>query len=166
MKGRARLDLILAVAILLVLVVANATVYAPKRRKLDALADELVRAESELLYVAGHSEALARVADYLPEHSEDSGDHRFLSGVTAELDRLDLALSRVEPQGETPYSGAYVKRGYKMQIEGDYEGMSSFLEYLESMSDVVVVDAFDYRSSVTRSDSKHRASLSVSVIGY
>ncbi len=166
MKGKARLDLILAVAILLVLVVANAVVYAPKRRQLDALTDEFVRAESELLYVAGHSDALARVADYLPQHADDSGDHRFLSGVTAELDRLGLALSRVEPHGETPYSGTYVKRGYKMQIEGDYDGMSSFLEYLEGLSDVVVVDAFDYRSSVTRSDSNHRASLSVSVIGY
>ncbi len=88
MKGRARLDLIVAVAILLVLVVANATIYAPKRKQLDTLADELVRAEKELLYVAGHSEALAQVADFLPQPAADSGDHRFLSGVTSELDHL------------------------------------------------------------------------------
>ena len=165
MKGRARLDLIIAVAILLALVIANATVYAPRRRALDALAADLDQTEQELQYMAGHSEALARVADYLPENKGEAGDQRFLSGISAEIDGLGLSLNRVEPRGETPYGG-YVRRAYKMQIEGDYEGLTSFMRYLEGLSDLTVVEEFDYRSSVLGSGSKHRASLEVSVIGY
>ncbi|MFH1502639.1 MAG: type 4a pilus biogenesis protein PilO [Candidatus Eisenbacteria bacterium] len=164
MRGRVRLDLIVAVAILLGLVVANATVYAPKRRQLDDVTGNLKRAEQELRYFAGHSGALAEVEEYLPTQAE-SGDHRFLSGVSAELDRLGIALLRVEPQAETPY-GAYVQRTYKLQLEGSYKGFSSFLEYLEHMSDVVIVEDLDFKSSALSTGSKHMGSLTVSVIGY
>jgi Tfp pilus assembly protein PilO len=158
--------MIVAVAILLGLIVANATVYAPRRGRLDSVADSLEKAEQELLYVAGHSEALARVVDYLPADETDAaGDQRFLSGVSSELDRRGMRLTRVEPQEETPY-GPYTKRTYKMQIEGTYDGISSFLEYLERLTDLVLVESFDYRSGALSSASRHKGSLVVSVIGH
>ena len=166
MNGRARLDLIVAVAILLALIVANAAIYAPRRRQLNDVTEHLEQAEQELLYVAGHSDALVQVEDYLPASHGDAGDQRFLSEASSELDRLDVALSRIEPQGETPY-GTYMRRTYKMQLEGKYKGLTSFFEYLERMSDVVLVEAFDVRSSaLTSSGSKHKGSLTVAVIGY
>ncbi|MBD3348542.1 MAG: type 4a pilus biogenesis protein PilO [Candidatus Eisenbacteria bacterium] len=164
-KGRVRLDLIVAVAILLALAVANATVYAPRRREFRDLADNLAQTENELRYVAGHSEALARVSDYLPQRTGEAGDQRFLAGVSAKIDELGLALNRVEPKGETAY-GEYVKRSYKMQIEGDYEGLTSFMRYVEGLSDVAIVESFDCRSGVLGAGAKHRASLEISVIGY
>ncbi len=165
MKGRVRLDVVVAVAILIGLIVANATVYAPKRRQLDDVTGNLELAEKELRYVAGHSDALGLVAGYLPSEAEEPGNQRFLEGASAEIDRLGLALSRIEPKGETPY-GEYVKRSYKMQIEGSYEGLASFFEYIEGLSDVVIVEGFDYRSSAVSRNSRHRASVSISVIGY
>lgn len=165
MRGRARLDLILAVAILLALVIANITVYAPRRRQLSALAANLEQTEQELRYMAGHSDELALVSEFLPKDSGAAGDQRFLSGISAELDRLDLALSRVEPRGETPY-GAYVRREYKMQIEGAYDEIVSFMGYLEELSDVVLLESFDIRSSVLGAGAEHRASVEVAVIGY
>jgi hypothetical protein len=164
-NGRVRLDLIVAVAILLALVVANATVYAPKRRHLSTLADSLEQTEQELRYMAGHSDALALVSDYLPKDSGGAGGQRFLAGLSSELDRLDLTLSRVEPRGETPY-GAYVRREYKMQIEGAYDQLCAFMEYLEGLPEVVLVEGFDYRSSQLGAWPEHRASLDVAVIGY
>lgn len=165
MKGRVRLDLITAVAMLLVLIVANSVVYAPKRRELDTITENLKQAEKELRYVAGHSKAVALVENYLPSYAQDAGDQRFLGGASAELDRLGLGLARVEPQGDKPY-GDYVRRSYKLQLEGSYSGFSSFLEYLEELSDVVLIESFDYRSSAAGTGSRHRANLSVSVIGY
>ena len=165
MKGRARLDLIVAVAILLVLVIANATVYAPRRRELNALAKDLNQTEQELRYVAGHSDALQRVSDFLPRRTSEAGDQRFLSGITSEIDRLGLSLNRVEPRNETPY-GEYVKREYKLQIEGNYEDLRAFMAYLEGLSDIAVMESFDFRSSELGRGSRHRASLELSVIGH
>ncbi len=59
-----------------------------------------------------------------------------------------------------------MRRNYKMQVEGSYDSMNSFMEYLEGLSDVVVFDDFDLRSSATGTGSRHRASLTLSVIGY
>ena len=167
MRLRIRLDIIAAVAVLIALLAANSALYKPRYARLTALAKQVDRAERELLFMAGESENLTRIAQFLPGNNEDLShtDQRFLAGLNEELGRLGLAMSRIEPVGEEPY-GTYVRREYKLQIEGEYRDMSEFLEYLEGLSDVVIVETFDIRSREMVSSSRHRAHLTLSVIGY
>jgi hypothetical protein len=164
---RARLEIVIAAGILLGLLVADAAVYRPRRARLAELSQELAKAEQQLLYLAGHSSDLERVADYLPSPPPGGavGDQLFLSRVSEELGRRRLVLSRVEPSGEKQ-DGQYMRRSYKFQIEGDYDDFAGFLEFVERLPEVVVVESFDYRSSEVAQSGRHRVSLTLTVIGY
>jgi Tfp pilus assembly protein PilO len=166
-RVRARPEIIIAAGILLCLLVADAAVYRPRRTRLAELAQELARAEQELLYLAGHSSDLERVARYLPDHppSGTVGDQLFLSRVSEELARRGLVLSRVEPSGEQE-DGQYVRRSYKFQIEGDYDDFAGFLDFVERLPEVVVIESFDYRSKEVTDSGRHRVNLTLTVIGY
>ena len=167
MRFRNRLDIIVAAAVLVALLAANSALYSPRHARLTALAKEVDQAERELLFMAGQSENLARISQFLPAAETDRvhADQRFLAGLNEELGRLGLAMSRIEPIGEEPY-GTYTKREYKLQIEGEYKDMSEFLGYLEQLSDVVIIETFDIRSRELLSSSRHRANLRLAVISY
>lgn len=167
MRFRIRLDVIAALAVLAALLSANAVLYKPRYARLSALAKDVHQAERELLFMAGQSENLMQIARFLPADGGGSvhADQRFLADLNDELGRLGLAMSRIEPTGEEPH-GNYVKRSYKLQVEGEYRDLSDFLAYLEGLSDVVLVESFDIRSSELLSTSRHRANLSLSVVSY
>jgi Tfp pilus assembly protein PilO len=165
---RGRIEITVVAAILLALLVADAAIYRPRRTRLAQLAQELARAEQQLLYLAGHSGDLERVAEFLPDRPPQGtvGDQLFLSGVNEEVARRGLVLTRVEPSGESQ-EGAYVRRAYKLQIEGSYDDFIDFLAYVERLPEVVLVESFDYRSRLlTEGSSRHRVKLTVTVIGY
>jgi Tfp pilus assembly protein PilO len=166
-KLRARPEIIVVAVVLLGLLVADAAVYRPRRARLAGLTQELAQAEQQLLYLASHANDLERVAEFLPEEppSGTVGDQLFLSRVSAELARRGLALTRVEPSGEKR-EGEYVRRSFKLQIEGDYDDFVGFLDFLEKLPEVVVVEAFDYRSKLVGQAERHQVKLTVAVIGY
>jgi Tfp pilus assembly protein PilO len=166
-KVRARPEIIVAAGILLCLLVADAAVYRPRRARLAELTQELAQAEQQLLYLAGHSSDLERVAEYLPSPPPTGtvGDQLFLSRVSEQLGRRGLVLSRVEPSGERQ-DGEYTRRSYKFQIEGDYDDFSGFLDFVERLPEVVVVESFDYRSKQVTDSGRHRVNLTLTVIGY
>ena len=167
MRVRARSEIVIAATILLGLLVADAAVYRPRRARLASLSQELAIAEQRLLYLAGHTSDLERVSEFLPSPPSDGavGDQLFLSQVSEELRRRGLALSRVEPSGERQ-AGQYVRRSYKFQIEGDYDDFAGFLERVERLPEVVLVESFDYRSSQLTQGGRHRVNLTLTVIGY
>ena len=164
---RIRFDMVAAVVVLAALLAANSALFNPRYARLTALAQEVDQAERELLFLAGQSENLSRIARFLPGEDEGSvhADQWFLTYLNTELGRLGLAMSRIEPTDEEPY-GTDVKRSYKLQIEGDYRDISEFLAHLEGLPDVVLVESFDIRSSELLSSSKHRVNLLLAVIGY
>ncbi len=167
MRLRASPEIIVVAAILLGLLVADAAIYRPRRTRLANLTQELALAEQQLLYLAGHANDLGRVAEFLPDQppSGTVGDQLFLSRVSEELARRGLALTRVEPMAERP-SGEYVRRSYKFQIEGDFDDFTAFLDFVEKLPEVVLVESFDYRSSLLARGGRHRVKLTVAVIGY
>lgn len=167
MRLRASPEIIVVAAILLGLLVADAAIYRPRRTRLAHLTQELALAEQQLLYLAGHANDLERVAEFLPDPppSGTVGDQLFLSRVSEEIGRRRLSLTRVEPMGERP-SGEYVRRSYKFQIEGDFDGFTGFLDFVEKLPEVVVVESFEYRSSRLTRSGRHWVKLEVAVIGY
>lgn len=164
---RARSEIVIAATILLSLLIADAAVYRPRRARLASLSQELASAEQQMLYLAGHTSDLERVAEFLPSPPSGGavGDQLFLSHVSEELRRRGLVLTRVEPSGEKQ-DGQYMWRSYKFQIEGDYDDFSRFLEHVERLPEVVVVESFDYRSSQLTQGGRHRVNLTLTVIGY
>jgi Tfp pilus assembly protein PilO len=164
---RARPEIIVVAAVLLGLLVADAAVYRPRRARLAALTQELAVAEQQLLYLAGHANDLERVTEFLPERPPEGtvGDQLFLSRVSAELARRGLALTRVEPMGEKR-QGEYTRRTFKLQIEGDYDDFTGFLDFIEKLPEIVVVDSFEYRSSLISQTGRHWVKVTVDVIGY
>ncbi|MBD3367213.1 MAG: hypothetical protein GF405_03425 [Candidatus Eisenbacteria bacterium] len=125
------------------------------------------RAEQELLYVVSHSEELGRIESFLPAPLEEgtNGAERFLAIVNEEAGRLGAVITRVEPMGETP-DGDYMKRTFKLTLEGGFQEFRGFLRFLETIPEVVIIHAFDYRSSSIGAGRTHRAIITLSVIGY
>lgn len=166
MRARVRIDLVMALVMLGALLVASATVYAPRREKLESTTSKVDQLQRELGYLAGHASDLRRFAEFLPAKNGDgqSGDQRFLSGVSGETRRIGLVLVRIEPVNEEPY-GQYVKRTYKLQIEGSYRDFTSFLQYLEGLPEVVLVNTFDLKSSILTATPRNKADLEISVVG-
>lgn len=149
------------------LLVADATVYRPRKARLSDLNRELAVAETEHAYVAGHSTHLERILDFLPESPEgtNGGEQQFLEKISERLQDTGMVLTRVEPQRVRPH-GAYTRRGFKLEVEGRYRGFANFLRYLELMPEVVIVESFELRSRQLGGRSKHAATLIVTVIGH
>jgi Tfp pilus assembly protein PilO len=166
-KLRARPELIVVAAVLLGLLVADAAIYRPRRTRLARLTQELALAEQQLLYLAGHANDLQRVAEFLPDRppSGTVGDQLFLSRVSEGLAQRGLTLTRVEPAGESR-QGPYTRRSFKFQIEGDYDDFLGFLDFMERLPEVVVVESFDYRSKLISQTGRHWVKLTVAVTGY
>lgn len=167
MRARVRIDLVVALAVLGALLVANATMYAPRRERLASISARANQLQREFGYLAGHTRDLKHFAEFLPGKNGhgQTGDQRFLSGVSAETRRLGITLARIEPVGEEPY-GQYVKRTYKLQIEGSYRNLVGFLKFVEGLPEVVLVKSFDLKSSILSASPRNRADLEISVVGY
>jgi Tfp pilus assembly protein PilO len=155
------------IVICALLLVANATVYQPRRERLQELNRELAVTETEHAYVAGHSMHLERILDFLPERSEEAnggGEQQFLEKISERLQDAGMVLTRVEPQRVRPF-GSYMRRGFKFEVEGRYRDFANFLRYLELMPDVVVVESFEIKSKQLGGKNRHSATLMVTVIG-
>jgi hypothetical protein len=157
------------IVICALLLVADATVYRPRRMRLHELNQELAVAETEHAYVAGHSMHLERILDFLPERPENGsnggGEQQFLEKISARLQEQGMVLTRVEPQRVREH-GSYTRRVFKLEIEGRFRDFANFLRYLELMPEVVIVDAFELKSKQLSGRSRHSATLIVTVIGH
>ena len=164
---RGWLGIVIIVVICALLLVADATVYRPRRAKLAELTRELVIAESEHAYVAGHSIELERILDFLPEEVEgvNEGEQQFLASISEELQGADMVLTRVEPR-RVLQDGSYTRRTFKLEVEGGYRQFANFLRYLELLPEVVIINSFELHSKQVRRGSNHSATLMVTVIGY
>lgn len=151
------------------LFLADAVAYRPRRIKLEELNRELAVAETERAYVAGHSEHLVRILDFLPKQVEgegvNEGEQQFLSRISQELQDAGMDLTRVEPKRVTQ-DGSYTRRVFKLEVEGGFKEFANFLRYLELMPEVVVVNSFELYSRQAGRRDKHAATLNVTVIGH
>jgi Tfp pilus assembly protein PilO len=164
---RSWLGVLIIVVICALLLVADATVYRPRRVKLAELTRELAIAESEHAYVAGHSVQLERILDFLPDKVEgvNEGEQQFLSNISQELQGAGMVLTRVEPR-RVVQDGSYTRRTFKLEVEGGYRQFANFLRYLELLPEVVIINSFELHSKQVRRGSKHSATLMITVIGY
>ena len=147
--------------------VADASVYRPRREKLSELTRELAIAEAERAYVAGNSTSLERIGDFLPVAVEgvNEGEQQFLSNISEELRRTGMVLTKVEPK-RVLQDGKYTRRSFKLEVEGGFRQFANFLRYLELMPEVVIVNGFELNSGQLRGKTKHSATMTVTVIGY
>lgn len=166
MAVRTWIGIAAVIAICALLVVGEAAWYRPKRERLDDLRREVAVAENEFVYVAGHGEDFERMEAFLPEPADEAngGEQVFLSKISGELQRIGMVLTRVEPRRSQPY-GVYVKRTFKLDIEGNYRQFANFMRYLETIPEVVVIDAFELHSRQIRRNNRHGAKLTITVIG-
>jgi Tfp pilus assembly protein PilO len=155
------------IIICVLLFVADAGVYRPRRDKLNELTRELAIAETERAYVAGNATSLERIGDFLPREAEgvNEGEQRFLSDISEELQRVGMVLTKVEPQ-RVLSDGKYTRRSFKLEVEGGFRQFANFLRYLELMPEVVIVNEFELHSKQIRRTSNHSATMTVTVIGY
>ncbi len=137
MKARYSLELVIALAVMVVLLVADLRVARPRRLAAAETGRQVEQAEKELKYISGHSQELGQVVQFLPQPLADgaTGDERFLSQVSDGARRLNLAMTKVEPGGEQPF-GSYIMRRYKLTFEGSYYGFASLLQLMEGMSEL------------------------------
>ena len=164
---RSWVGFVVIMIICVLLFVADATVYGPRRAKLAELTQELAIAETERAYVAGHTSYLERISDFLPEEVEgvNEGEQQFLSKISERLQEADMVLTKVEPQ-RVVEDGSYTRRTFKFEIEGGFREFANFLRYLEMMPEVVIVNSFELHSKQVRRASEHTAIMKVTVIGY
>jgi Tfp pilus assembly protein PilO len=161
------LGVVVIVVICALLVVADGTLYRPRRERLRELTRELAIAESEHAYVAGHSIELERILDLLPADVDgvNEGEQQFLSNISQQLQGAGMVLTRVEPR-HVQEDGSYTRRTFKLEVEGGYREFANFLRYMELLPEVVIVKSFELHSRQVRRGSKHSATLTVTVIGY
>jgi len=150
-----------------ILVVADLTIYRPSRARLAEVTGELAVSETEHAYVAGHATDLARILDFLPEEPEDGsgGEQHFLSSISERLQSSGMTLTRVEPRKVVPY-GSFTRRTFTLEVEGGFHDFANFLRYLETMPEIVTVNAFELHSAQVRRARDHSATLTVTVTGY
>ncbi len=164
---RPRAELIVAAVVLASLLVGDAVFYRPRREALASVQRKAARAEQELLYVVAHKEELGRIQEFLPVPLEDDvqGAERFLALVNGAAGRLGAVITRVEPLGESP-EGDYMQRTFKLTLEGGFQEFRGFMRFLETIPEIVIIHSYDYRSSSISSGSTHRATITLSAIGY
>ncbi len=164
---RSWLGVVVIVVICALLLVADGTLYRPRRERLRELTRELAIAESEHAYVAGHSIELERILDLLPADVDgvNEGEQQFLSNISQQLQGAGMVLTRVEPR-RVEEDGSYTRRTFKLEVEGGYREFANFLRYMELLPEVVIVKSFELHSRQVRRGSKHSATLTVTIIGY
>ena len=97
---RSWLGVVVIAVICALLLVADGTLYRPRRERLRELTRELAIAESEHAYVAGHSIELERILDLLPADVDgvNEGEQQFLSNISQRLQaRDDPFFNRTSP---------------------------------------------------------------------
>ncbi len=164
---RSWLGVVVIAVICALLLVADGTLYRPRRERLRELTRELAIAESEHAYVAGHSIELERILDLLPAEVDgvNEGEQQFLSNISQQLQGAGMVLTRVEPR-RVEEDGSYTRRTFKLEVEGGYREFANFLRYMELLPEVVIVKSFELHSRQVRRGSKHSATLTVTIIGY
>ena len=164
---RSWIGLAVIIIICALLVVADATVYRPRRVKLQELTRELAIAEGGRAYVVGHWVELDRILDFLPREVEgvNAGEQLFLSDIGEKLRDTGMVLARVDP-GRVREDGSYTRRAFKLEVEGGYRQFANFVRYLELLPEVVIVNSFELHSGRTGRGSKHTATLTVTVVGH
>ena len=166
MKARYSIELVIALAVMVILLVADLRVARPRRMAAAEVGRQVEQAETELNYLAGHAQELGQITRFLPQPLEEgaTGDERFLAQVSAGARRHNLAMTKVEPAGEQEY-GSYVVRRYKLQFEGSYLGFASLLQSMESIPEIVTVTGLECSSRELTNTGRHRATLEVAVVG-
>jgi len=167
MNARTRIEIIAPIAILVVLLVGNAFWYGPRKTELLSLSRKLARAEQRFRDAQVHADDLTRTAPYLPrkEFGDDEGGQRFLTDVTGELRSLGLTLNRLQPQSENDH-GEFVRRNYRLEVDGKFVEFVDFLEYLEQLPELIVVESFDTRSREAIAGNEHRMTVVLNAYSY
>lgn len=167
MTRRVAIETAIALLIPVLLIALNVTVYLPMRARLATLEEEVAHVERELVDSARSRGDFQLAAELLPRQlsENEAGDQRFLQQAGDELRRLGLDLEKYEPLREIP-TGVYVGRVYKFDIEGSYFRIARFLEYLEALPELVVIESFDFRSRLIGAGNKHKITVTLRVIGY
>jgi hypothetical protein len=165
-KARYSLELVVALAVMVILIVADVRVARPRRLAAAETGRKVEQAEQELKYLSGHAQELGQIAQFLPRPLEAgvTGDERFLGEVSDGARRLNLAMTKVEPGGEEPY-GSYVMRRYRLSFEGSYYGFAALLQTMERMPEIVSITGLECSSRELTNTGRHRAMLEVAVLG-
>lgn len=165
MKARYSIELVIALAVMVVLLVADLRVARPRRLVAASAGRQVEQAEKELKYLAGHAQELGQIVRFLPRQLEKgvTADERFLSQVSDAARRLNLAMTKVEPAGEQPY-GSYVMRRYKLHFEGSYYGFAALLQSMEGIPEIVTITGLECSSREFTNTGRHRATLEVAVV--
>ncbi len=165
MLNRARAQIGIPVLILLALVVTTMVHQRPQRAELISLASDVAEAEERLTYVIEHSEAFAQIVDYLPPELGEGnvGDQSFLLKMSEKLRELNMTPKTVQPKGEETF-GEYMKRDYLVELDCGYAELAEFMEYLENLPELVLIEWFDLRSSEVSAASEHTVVIKLTVV--
>jgi len=166
-KGRIRIDVVIALAVMLALVVVDAQIGRARRAAVAETAKQVEQAENELRYLAGHGAEIGQVGRFLPRPMEgdSTGDARFLSEASDAARSFHLSITKIEPAGEQQY-GSYVARLYKINFEGSYSGFAGFMRFLEGIPETVIVTGLDCSSKELNTGGRHRMTLELAVVGH
>ncbi len=168
MTVRDRIGIAIPIAVLVVVIAVTVGVHSPKWRQLMDLVSEVAHAEQVLSEAIEHQGEFAAAKDFLPQRSEKHGsaDQQFLTSVSSEIARLGLYLRELEPRDRERLSENYFTSTYMVELEGKYETILEFLDYLEELPEVVEIGSMDVRSNKVISGNGHRTLLTFKVTGY
>lgn len=157
---------VVILAICVLLIVGNAAVYRPARTRLHELNSALAVSRNESAYLKSNPEHFELVASFLPDNPDSvgRGEQQFLAKISDRIKSLGMTMTDVEPRKVTEY-GSYMRRQFKLEVDGSYREFASLLRYLETMPEVVLVNSFDLRSGTLRRKDDHTAIISLTVIG-
>ncbi len=169
MSTRDRIGIAIPLIVLALVIVLNLAVQRPRWKAMISLTGDIARAEMALSDVLETGVDLDEARIYLPEKADGDTptDQRFLSSVSSEMARLGLLLIQLEPKSDIPAVGDYRERSYLVEFEGSYEAAAQFLEYLETVPEIVGMTSLDVRSNrVIAAGSGHRTLVVFRVTGY
>lgn len=163
---RKNIQLLAAVAVLIAIFALYFGVYRPRSDRLARLSESVASADQRFSSAQLHSGDLQQSAAYLPREGSENGNggQRFLSLVNDETRRLGIRLNRIEPLAQEP-DGEFVRRQYRIQMEGRYSQFADFFSYLEALPEYVEIEAFEIRSREIQPGNRHKATLSLWVTG-
>jgi hypothetical protein len=165
MLNRARAQIGIPLLVLVALIAATIFHYRPERAELMSLAGDVAAAEQRLTYVIDHSDELEQIAEFLPSELDDGnvGDQDFLLKMSEKLRVLDMTPKTVQPKGEKRI-GDYMERGYLLELECSYTALAEFMDFLEELPELVLVEWFDMRSAEVGAGDVHTAVIRLTVV--
>jgi Tfp pilus assembly protein PilO len=158
---------IVILAICALLIVGDTAVFRPAQMRLHELNSALAVSQNESTYLKAHPEHFELVASYLPEKSDEQsgGEQRTLAKISEQVKNSGMVMTDVEPR-KTTQDGSYVRRQFKLEVEGSFREFASLLRYLETMPEIVLINSFDLTSGALRKKDDHKAIITLTVIGY